>query len=67
MDILHNKGTIYFKGTTPIYKQTNDTRFSVPSMVSKYISQNEWDINANHWNEHVCMCIWSIKNVKALF
>ena len=65
--IISDKGTINFKGTTPIYKQTNDARFSDPSMVSKCISQMNGASRANHWNEHVCMCIWSIKNVKALF
>ena len=57
MDILQNtfisdKDTSNFKGTTPIYKQTNDTRFSVPSMASKCVSQMDGAFRANHWNEH---------------
>ena len=73
MDILQNKfiisdkGTINFQGTAPIYKQTNDTRFCVPSMVSKYISQMNGTSRANHWNEHVCMYLYmEHQNVKVL-
>ena len=53
MNILQNKfinsgkDTFNFKGTTPIYKQDickYDTRFSIPSMVSKVHFPNEWGI-----------------------
>ena len=46
--IISHKGTINFKGTTPIYKQTNDSRVSVPLMVSKRIYQMNGASHANH-------------------
>ena len=45
--INSDKDTFNFKGTTPIYKQDickYDTRFSIPSMVSKVHFPNEWGI-----------------------